>query len=148
MSLRDRIQDDMKTALRAQDKARLAALRLMLAALKQQEIDRRMTLDDPQVVEVLERMIKQRRESITQYQRAEREDLAGKEAYEIGVIQDYMPEPLSEAEIAALIDAAIAATGAQSMRDMGKVMGIVKTQAQGRADMATISASVKAKLSG
>lgn len=148
MSLRDRIQDDMKTALRSQEKERLAALRLILAALKQQEIDRQITLDDSQVIDVLERMIKQRRESIAHYERANREDLAVKEAFEISIIKNYMPEPLGEAEIATLIDAAIAATGAQSRRDMSKVMGIVKSQAQGRADMAAISARVKAKLSG
>lgn len=146
MSLRDRIQDDMKSAMRAKAKDRLSTLRLMWAAIKQQEVDRQTTLDDEQIIAVLERMIKQRRESISHYQNANREELAAKEASEIEVIQVYMPELLSDEEIAAIIDEAISVTGAQSMRDMGKVMGIVKQRAQGRADMTTVSALVKTKL--
>lgn len=146
MSLKDRIQDDMKSAMRAKAKDRLSTLRLALAAIKQQEVDRQTTLDDEQVIAVLERMIKQRRESISHYQNANREDLAAQEASEIAVIQVYMPELLSDEEVATLIDEAISVTNAQSMRDMGKVMGIVKQRAHGRADMTTVSALVKAKL--
>ena len=148
MSLKDRIQDDMKTAMRAKDKARLGAIRLILAAVKQREVDERIELSDGQVLGVLEKMIKQRRESLAQYQSAGREDLAAQEAFEIELIQSYLPAPLGEAEIDALIAGAIAATGAQSVRDMGKVMALIKDQAQGRADMAAISARVKARFGG
>jgi uncharacterized protein YqeY len=146
MSLKDRIQDDMKSAMRAKAKDRLSTLRLMLAAIKQQEVDKQIILDDEQIIATLERMIKQRRESISHYQNANREELAAKEASEIEVIQTYMPEFLSDEEIMALVDETISVTNAQSMRDMGKVMGIVKQRAQGRADMTTVSALVKAKL--
>ncbi len=145
MSLRDRIQDDMKTAMRAKDKERLGAIRLILAAVKQREVDERIELDDVQVLGVLEKMIKQRRESLTQYQSAGREDLAARESFEIEVIQSYLPAPLSEADIDTLVANAIAVTGAQSVRDMGKVMALIKDQAQGRADMAAVSARVKAR---
>lgn len=148
MPLRDRIQEDMKSALRAKDKERLSALRLILAAVKQREVDERITLNDTQVIGVLDRMLKQRRESIAQYEQAGRQDLAGKEAFEAEVIQSYMPEAFSDEEIDAMIDSAIAATGAKSVRDMGKVMALIKDRAQGRADMATISALVKARLAG
>ncbi len=148
MSLKDRIQDDMKTAMRAKDKARLGAIRLILAAVKQREVDERIELSDGQVLGVLEKMIKQRRESLAQYQSAGREDLAAQEAFEIELIQSYLPAPLGEAEIDALIAGAIAATGAQSVRDMGKVMALIKDQAQGRADMAAIGARVKARFGG
>lgn len=148
MSLRDRIQDDMKIALRAQDKARLATLRLMLAAVKQREVDERILLDDTQVLTVLERMLKQRRESITQFRSGGREDLAAKEAAEIEVICTYLPAALSDAELEALIAEAVAITGAQTARDMGKVMAILKVKAQGRADMADLSARVKSRLGG
>ena len=148
MLLKDRIQDDMKSALRARDKDRLAAIRLIVAAIKQREIDERITLDDTQVISVLERMCKQRRESIAHYRHAGREDLAAREAFEIEVIQAYMPQPLSEAELDALIAQAIAASGAQSVRDMGKVMGLLKNQVQGRADMGKVSALVKTRLAG
>ncbi|MEI2782961.1 MAG: GatB/YqeY domain-containing protein [Candidatus Competibacter sp.] len=148
MSLKDRIQDDMKTAMRAKDKARLGAIRLILAAVKQREVDERIELSDGQVLGVLEKMIKQRRESLAQYQSAGREDLAAQEAFEIELIQSYLPAPLGEAEIDALIAGAIAATGAQSVRDMGKVMALIKDQAQGRADMAALSARVKARFGG
>jgi uncharacterized protein YqeY len=146
MMLKDRIQEDMKSAMRARDKERLTAIRLILAAIKQREVDERIGLDDTQVVSVLERMCKQRRESISHYQQAGREDLAAKEAFEIEVIQAYMPQALSEAEIDTLITQAIAATGAQSVRDMGKVMSLLKIQVQGRAAMGAISALVKARL--
>ena len=146
MSLRDRIQDDMKTAMRAKDKERLGAIRLILAAVKQREVDERIELNDVQVLGVLEKMIKQRRESLAQYQSAGREDLAARESFEIEVIQSYLPAPLSEADIDTLVANAVAVTGAQSVRDMGKVMALIKDQAQGRADMAKISARVKAHL--
>ena len=144
MSLKDRIQDDMKVAMRAKDKQRLGAIRLILAAIKQREVDERIELNDGQTLAVLEKMLKQRRESLAQYQSAGREDLAAQEAFEINLIQTYLPTPLSEAELDALIADAIAATGAQSVRDMGKVMALIKDQAQGRADMAAVSAQVKA----
>ncbi|MEZ5580270.1 MAG: GatB/YqeY domain-containing protein [Candidatus Competibacteraceae bacterium] len=146
MSLKDRIQDDMKTAMRAKDKERLGAIRLILAAVKQREVDERIELNDVQVLGVLEKMIKQRRESLAQYQSAGREDLAARESFEIEVIQSYLPTPLSEADIDTLVANAVAVTGAQSVRDMGKVMALIKDQAQGRADMAKISARVKAHL--
>jgi uncharacterized protein YqeY len=148
MALRDRIQDDMKAALRAQDKERLGTIRLIVAAFKQREIDERITLDDSQVVAVLDRMIKQRRESIAQYQAAGRDDLASREQAEIAVIQTYLPAALSDAEVTDLINEAIAASGAQSVRDIGKVMGLLKGRLQGRADLAAVSAQVKARLGG
>ena len=148
MSLKDRIQDDMKTALRAQDKQRLGAIRLMLAAVKQREVDERIALNDAQTLAVLEKMIKQRRESLAQYQAAGRADLAAQETFEIELIQAYLPAPLSANELDDLIGRAVTATGAQSVRDMAKVMAVVKEQAQGRADMAAVSARVKARLNG
>jgi hypothetical protein len=148
MSIKDRVQDDMKAAMRAKDKGRLGAIRLILAAVKQREVDERIVLSDLQTLAVLEKMIKQRRESLTQYQSAGRDDLAAQEAFEIDLIQSYQPAPLSEAEVEALIDAAMATTGAQSVRDMGKVMALIKDQAQGRADMAMVSARIKARLGG
>lgn len=149
MSLKDRIQDDMKAALRAQNKERLGAIRLIWAAVKQQEIDGRIAaLDDQQVIAVLDRMIKQRRESIAQYESAHRPELAAREAFEVEVIQTYLPQPLSEAEVEAAITAAIVAAGARSARDIGKVMGALKNQLQGRADMAAVSARVKSRLAG
>ena len=148
MSLKDRIQDDMKAAMRAKDKQRLGAIRLILAAIKQREVDERIELNEVQTLAVLEKMIKQRRESLAQYQNAGRADLADQEAFEIELIQAYLPAPLSEAELDALIAHAIAATGAQSVRDMGKVMALIKDQAQGRADMAAVSARVKARFDG
>jgi len=148
MPLKDRIQDDMKAAMRAKDKQRLGAIRLILAAIKQREVDERIELNEVQTLAVLEKMIKQRRESLAQYQNAGRADLADQEAFEIELIQAYLPAPLSEAELDALIAHAIAATGAQSVRDMGKVMAAIKDQAQGRADMAAVSARVKARFGG
>ncbi|MER2556040.1 MAG: GatB/YqeY domain-containing protein [Candidatus Competibacter denitrificans] len=147
MSLKAQINEDMKTAMRAKDKERLGAIRLILAAIKQREVDERIELSDTQVLGVLEKMIKQRRESLAQYQNAGRDDLAARESFEIDLIQTYMPASLSDAEIDSLIADAIAATGAQSLRDMGKVMALIKDQAQGRADMAAVSARVKARFS-
>lgn len=148
MSLKDRIQDDMKAAMRAKDKNRLGVIRLILAAIKQREVDERIELTNIQILAVLEKMIKQRRESLTQYQNAGREDLASQEAFEIELIQTYLPTPLNEAELETLIANAIAVTGAQSLRDMGKVMAIIKDQAQGRVDMTTVSIRVKARFGG
>ena len=146
--LKQRIQDDVKTAMKAKDKARLATLRLITAAIKQREVDERIELDDTQVLAILEKMIKQRRDSITQYEQAGRSELAAQELSEIDIIQEYMPEGLSEDEVAAMVDAAIADAGANSMRDMGKVMGQLKPKIQGRADMGQVSALVKQKLTG
>ena len=148
MSLKDRIQDDMKAAMRAKDEQRLGAIRLILAAIKQREVDERIELNDGQTLAVLEKMLKQRRESLAQYQSAGREDLAAQEAFEINLIQSYLPTPLSEAELDTLIADAIAGTGAQSVRDMGKVMAVIRDQAQGRADMAAVSTRVKARFGG
>jgi uncharacterized protein len=148
MALKDRITEDMKGAMRAGDKARLAAIRLALAAIKQREIDERITLDDTQVLAVLEKMIKQRREAITQFESGGRADLVAKESAEIKVLQQYLPAQLGDAEIDALILDAIAATGATSMKDMGKVMAAVKPKAQGRTDMGALSARIKQRLTG
>jgi len=146
MTLRERLNEEIKTAMKAREPDRLAALRLMLAAVKQREVDERITLDDPAVVAVVEKMIKQRKDSISQYEKAARQDLADKEKYEISVIEAYLPQQLSQAEVDAIVAEAIAATGAKSAADMGKVMGIVKPKLAGRADMGKVSAMVKAKL--
>lgn len=146
MALKERITEDMKSAMRAGDKDRLATVRLALAAIKQREVDERITLDDPKVLAVLEKMIKQRREAITQFESGGRADLVAKETAEIAVLQGYLPSQLSDAEIDALISEAIAATGAASIKDMGKVMAAVKPKAQGRADMSAVSARIKQKL--
>jgi uncharacterized protein YqeY len=148
MALRDRITEDMKSAMRAGEKERLATIRMALAAIKQREVDERITLDDTQVLAVLEKMIKQRREAITQFESGGRADLVAKETAEIGVLQHYLPAQLSEAELEALIAKAVVASGAASLKDMGKVMALVKPQAQGRADMGAVSARIKQKLSG
>jgi hypothetical protein len=146
MALKERITEDMKTAMRAGEKERLATIRLLLAAIKQREVDERITLDDGQVLAVIEKMIKQRRESISQFEAGGRADLVAKENAEVAILQAYLPAQLSAAEIDALIAEAIAATGAASMKDMGKVMGFVKGKAQGRADMGALSARIKQKL--
>jgi len=146
MALKDRITEDMKSAMRAGEKDRLAAIRLILAAVKQREVDERITLDDTQVLAVLDKMVKQRRESIAQFQSGGREDLVAKENAELAILQAYLPAQMSEAELDALIGEAIAATGATSVKDMGKVMGVVKGKAQGRADMSAVSARIKARL--
>lgn len=145
-ALKLRLQEDVKAAMRAKDKVRLGALRLIMATLKQAEVDTRTPLDDKWIVTLLDKMLKQRRESLAQYEAAGREDLARKERFEMEVIQGYMPTPLSELEIEQLIDEAIRRSQAASVRDMGKVMGILKPNLQGRADMAAVSAQVKARL--
>ena len=144
--LKQQLTEAMKAAMKAGDKPRLAVVRLINAAIKQREVDERIELDDAQVLAVLDKMVKQRRDSIQQYGDAGRDDLVAQEAAEIEVIQEFLPEALSDDEIAAIIDAAIADTGAESMRDMGKVMGKVKPQVQGRADVGQVSALVKQKL--
>ncbi len=146
--LKQRIQSDMKAALKEGDKRRLAVVRLILAAVQQKEIDERAALDDAGVLAVLDRMVKQRRDSIAQYEQAGREDLAAQERYEMEVCRSYMPEPLTEAAIDALIDSAIAETGAASMRDMGRLMGWLKPRLQGRADMGAVGARVRGRLGG
>ena len=146
MALKERITEDMKTAMRAGEKERLATVRLLLAAIKQREVDERITLDDAQVLAVIDKMVKQRREAIAQFESGGRGDLVAKETAEIGVLQGYLPTQLTAAEIDALIAEAIAATGAASIKDMGKVMGFVKPKAQGRADMGAVSARIKQKL--
>ena len=148
MSLKQQLTEDMKTAMRGGDKHRLGVIRLILAAVKQREVDERIELDDPQTLAVLEKMLKQRRDSITQYDAANRQDLADVERAEVTVIEAYLPAKLTEAEIDALVAEAIAATGASSARDMGKVVAAVKEKAAGRADMAVVSARVKARLAG
>jgi uncharacterized protein len=146
--LKDRITEDMKNAMRSGHKDQLATIRLLLAAIKQREVDERIQLDDAQVLSVLEKMIKQRKESIAQFESGGRADLVAKEAAEITVLQAYMPAQLSDAELDALISEAIASTGASSIKDMGKVMGAVKSKAQGRADMGAVGARIKARLAG
>lgn len=144
--LKQQIQDDMKSAMKGGDKPRLATIRLIMAAIKQREVDERIELDNEQVLAVLDKMVKQRRDSITQYEQAGRDDLADKEKSEIDIIQTYLPEALGEDEIAALITEVIAASGASSMADMGRVMGQLKPRIQGRADMGAVSAQVKQQL--
>lgn len=146
-TLKERINEDVKSAMRAQDKRRLGALRLITAAIKQREVDERLTLDDAQVLAVLEKMTKQRKDSIAQYGQANRQDLVEQETFELDLIKSYMPAQLSEAEIDQAIAAVIAATGATSARDMGKVMAAIKSRLAGQADMSAVSARVKQKLS-
>ncbi|TCT21154.1 GatB/YqeY domain-containing protein [Thiobaca trueperi] len=144
--LKQQIQDDMKTAMKAGEKVRLGVIRLILAAIKQREVDERIELDDAQVLAVLDKMVKQRRDSITQYSAAGREDLAEVERVEVGVIQDYLPAALTDAELSRLLDEAMAASGAVAMSDMSKVMAVLRPQVQGRADMGAVSALVKQRL--
>ena len=146
MSLKERIQQDVKDAMRAREKSRLATIRLVTAAIKQREVDERIELDDAQVLAVLDKMVKQRRESISQFEKAGRDDLILQEASELEIIQSYLQEQLTEAEITALIDAAMEATGATSIKDMGKVMGQLKPKLQGRADIGAVSAMIKTRL--
>jgi len=148
MALREQLNEDIKTAMKAREQDRLAALRLMLSAVKQREVDERITLDDAGVIGVVEKMIKQRRESIAQYEKAARKDLADKEQAEIAVLEAYLPKQLSQAEVEAVVAEAIASTGAKSAADMGKVMGVVKPRLAGKADMGKVSGLVKAKLAG
>ena len=147
MSLKDRIQEDMKSSMRSGDKERLATIRLIMAAIKQREVDERITLDDAQILSVLDKMGKQRRESITQFLAGNRQDLAEKEGAELKIISAYLPAQLPDAELDALIAEAISQTGASSIKDMGKVMNMIKSKAQGRADMAAVGARIKARLS-
>ncbi len=146
MSLKLRLTDDMKAAMKSGDRPRLDVIRLVNAAIKQREVDERIQLDDPQVLAVLEKMLKQRRDSVSQYEAAARQDLADQEKFEIGVIESYMPAKLGEAELLALVDAAIAESGAAGPRDMGKVMALVKAKAAGRADMGKVSELIKGAL--
>jgi uncharacterized protein YqeY len=148
MSLKDALQQDMKAAMRAGDKRRLGIIRLINAAIKQREVDERIELDDAQVTAVLDKMAKQRRESIEQYEKAGRQDLAEQEIFELETLKAYLPEQLSDADIDAMIEAAIAATGAASMKDMGKIMGQLKDTLAGRADMGAVSGKIKTRLSG
>ena len=147
MSLLDNLKDAQKDAMRAKDKVRLGAVRAVLAAVKQREIDERITLDDDGITAVIVKLVKQRRDSYTQYKDADRMDLADVEAAEINVLEEFLPKALTEDEINQLIDKAIADTGAQGMQDMGKVMGVIKSQAQGRADMGKLSGLIKQRLS-
>ncbi len=148
MSLKQQLVDDMKTAMRGGEKERLAVIRLMLAAIKQREVDERIEMDDAQVLAVLEKMLKQRRDSVSQFEAAGREDLAAIERAEMAVIDTYLPTKLDDSELDALVAEAIAQTGATSPRDMGKVMAAAKDKAAGRADMAQVSARIKARLAG
>lgn len=146
MPLKDRITEDMKSALRAGEKERLGTVRMILAAIKQREVDERISLDDAQVLAVLDKMVKQRREAITQFESGARADLVAKEQAEIALLQQYLPAQLSTSEIDSLIGKAIAQTGATSLKDMGKVMGVLKGELAGRADMGAVSARIKQKL--
>ena len=146
--LKSRIQDEMKAAMKSGDKRRLGAIRLVLAAIKQREVDERIELDDSQVLAVLDKMVKQRKDSIAQYESAGRDELAEQEAFEIGVLKEFMPEALSNEEVGRLVRKAIESSGAASIRDMGKVMGLLKPELQGRADMGQVSAMVKQQLGG
>jgi uncharacterized protein YqeY len=146
MSLKQRLDEDVKAAMRARDRDRLGTLRLITAAIKQREVDERIVLDDAQVLAVLDKMVKQRRESIAQFDAAGRTDLADKERAELAILQEFLPAALGEAELGQLIDEAIAASGAQSARDMGAVMALLRPKVQGRADMADVSRRVKARL--
>jgi uncharacterized protein len=146
MSLKARITDDMKSAMKAKETARLGAIRLLLAAIKQKEVDERIELDDAAVIAVIEKMLKQRKDSITQYEAAQRQDLADAEKFEVGVLSAYMPQAMSADEVAAIVAKAIVDSGAKGPADMGKVIGLVKPQLAGRADMGEVSKLVKAKL--
>ncbi|OGA64842.1 MAG: glutamyl-tRNA amidotransferase [Betaproteobacteria bacterium RIFCSPLOWO2_12_FULL_65_14] len=148
MPLKQQITEDMKAAMRARDAARLSAIRLILAAIKQREVDERKDLTDPEVVSVVEKMIKQRRESIAQFESASRTDLADAEKFELGVLSGYLPRQMSDAEVQDAIAAAIAESGASGIKDMGKVMALLKARLAGRADMGKVSALVKTRLSG
>lgn len=146
MSLKDQIQQDTRDALRAGERDRLGVLRMAMAAIKQREVDERVETTDADVLSILEKMVKQRRESVSQYEAGARQDLADKERAEIEILQGYLPEPLSDAELDVLIAELVAETGADSVRDMGKVMGLLKTRAQGRVDMGAASARVRSAL--
>ena len=145
-TLKERIQQDMKTAMRQKDTERLGTIRLILAAIKQREVDERIELNDSQVIEALGKMVKQRRDALDQYEKAGRQDLADKESFELSVIDTYLPPALADDELQAMIDAAVSESGAESVRDMGKVMALLKPRIQGRADLGQVSAQVKARL--
>ncbi len=147
-ALKQRLTEDMKAAMRSKDKPRLGVVRLVLAAIKQREVDERIDLDDTQVLAVLDKMVKQRRDSVKQFEDAGRQELAEQESYEISVLQEYLPAALDEAELDALIAAAMDSAGAESMKDMGKVMAVLKPQVQGRADMGAVSQKIKQRLAG
>ena len=146
-ALKTRINDDVKTAMRSKDKERLGTLRLLTAAIKQIEVDERIELDDDKIVSIIEKMLKQRKDSIEQFEKAGRTELAEIEIKEIAILKEFMPEQLSDADVDALIDEAITATGAEAMKDMGKVMGMIKPKLAGKADMGAVSGKIKAKLS-
>ena len=146
MALREQLNEDIKTAMKAREAEKLGALRLLLAAVKQREVDERITLDDAGVIAVVEKMLKQRKDSIAQFEKGARQDLADKEKFEVAILEAYLPQQLAQAEIDAIIAEAVAATGAKSPADMGKVMGVLKPKLAGRADMGKVSALVKAKL--
>jgi len=148
MSLKDRINEDMKAAMRAKDQPRLSTVRMLLAAMKQKEVDERIVLDDVAVLSIVEKAIKQRRESITQFEKAGRNDLADNEKFELGVLSGYLPQQLGEAELAEAVAAAIAESGAAGVKDMGKVMAVLKPRIAGKADMGKVSALVKTRLGG
>ena len=148
MALREQLNEDIKSAMKAREQQKLDALRLLSAAAKQREVDERITLDDAALVAIVEKEIKKRRESIAQYEKAQRQDLADKEKFEISVIEAYLPKQLSQAEVDAIVAEALASTGAKSPADMGKVMGVLKPKLAGKADMGKVSAMVKAKLAG
>ena len=148
MTLKTRISDDMKTAMKARETARLGAIRLLMAAIKQREVDERIELDDAGIVSVIDKMLKQRRDSISQYEKAQRMDLANAEKFEVEVLSAYMPASLSSDEVDAVIAAAVASSGASGVADMGKVMAVVKPQIAGRADMAEVSKRIRARLAG
>jgi uncharacterized protein len=148
MALREQLNEDIKTAMKAREQQKLDALRLLSAAVKQKEVDERITLDDAALVSIVEKEIKKRRESIAQYEKAQRQDLVDREKFEISVIEVYLPKQMSQAEVEAVIAEAVASTGAKSAADMGKVMGAVKPRLAGKADMGKVSAMVKAKLAG
>ncbi|MEZ9629533.1 GatB/YqeY domain-containing protein [Vibrio breoganii] len=146
MALIDNLKEEQKSAMRAKDKARLGTIRLALAAIKQREVDERITLTDDDIIAVLTKMVKQRRDSVAQFESAGRQDLADAEKVEITVLEDFMPQPLTEEEVAALVDSAITESEAAGMQDMGKVMGVLKPQIQGRSDMGKVSGLVRSKL--
>ncbi|KTC82601.1 GatB/YqeY domain-containing protein [Legionella cherrii] len=147
MTIKERLNNDVKDAMRAKEKELLAALRLITAAVKQVEVDERIEVDDERMLVILDKMSKQRKESIAQYEKANRDDLVAQEQFELDILKKYLPEPLSAAEIENMVQEAIASTGAEKMADMGKVMALLKPSLQGRADMAQVSAMIKAKLS-
>ena len=148
MALREQLNEDIKTAMKAREQEKLGALRLLLSEVKRKEVDERITLDDAGVIGVVEKMLKQRKDSISQFEKAARQDLVDKEKFEVAVLEAYLPQQLSQAEIEAIVADAVAATGAKSAADMGKVMGVVKPKLAGRADMGKVSGLVKAKLTG